>query len=50
MTHGERVQPLQSVKTIITVMLMVMSGIDPHMISGTCDWFGLVWLGRVKYG
>jgi hypothetical protein len=24
-------------KTIITVMLMVMSGMDPHMISGTWD-------------
>jgi hypothetical protein len=37
-------------KTIITAMLMVMSGMDPHMISGTR--VGLVklglasWLGR----
>jgi hypothetical protein len=30
MTHGERVQPLQSVK-----LLTVMSGMDPHMISET---------------
>jgi hypothetical protein len=33
-------------KTIITVMLTVMSGMDPHMISGN-PWFGsfgLVWL------
>jgi hypothetical protein len=27
-------------KTVITVMLTVMSGMDPHMISGT--WVGLV--------
>jgi hypothetical protein len=25
-------------------MLTVMSGMDPHMISGT--WVGLVWLGQ----
>jgi hypothetical protein len=24
---------------------MVMSGMDPHMISGTWDGFGLVWFG-----
>jgi hypothetical protein len=35
-------------KTVITVMLTVMSGMDPHMISGTCDWFGLVWFGLVE--
>jgi hypothetical protein len=35
-------------KTVIIVMLMVMSDMDPHMISGTWDWFGLA--GRVKYG
>jgi hypothetical protein len=29
-------------KTVIIVVLMVMSGMDPHMISGTCDGFGLV--------
>jgi hypothetical protein len=28
-------------KTSITIMLMVMSDMDPHMISGTWD---LVWL------
>jgi hypothetical protein len=31
-------------KTIITVVLTVMSGTDPHMISGNTG-FGLVWLG-----
>jgi hypothetical protein len=25
-------------------ILIVMSGMDPHMISGT--WVGLVWLGQ----
>jgi hypothetical protein len=29
-------------KTVITVVLTVMSGMDPHMISRTWDWFGLV--------
>jgi hypothetical protein len=33
-------------KTIITAMLTVMSGMDPHMISGN-PGFGLVWLGLV---
>jgi hypothetical protein len=33
-------------KTIITVMLTVMSGMDPHMISGTR--VGLVELGLVS--
>jgi hypothetical protein len=33
-------------KTVITVMLMVMSGMDPHMISGNTR-FGLVWFGWV---
>jgi hypothetical protein len=28
-------------------VLTVMSGMDPHMISGTWDWFGLVWFGLV---
>jgi hypothetical protein len=28
-------------KTVITVVLMVISGMDPHMISGTWVWFGL---------
>jgi hypothetical protein len=31
-------------KTVITVVLTVMSGMDPHMISGNAG-FGLVWLG-----
>jgi hypothetical protein len=30
-------------KTVITVVLTVMSGMDPHMISGN-PRFGLVWL------
>jgi hypothetical protein len=31
-------------KTVITAVLMVMSGMDPHMISGNSgfDWFGWV--------
>jgi hypothetical protein len=33
-------------KTVITVMLTVMSGMDPHMVSGT--WVGLVELGMVS--
>jgi hypothetical protein len=33
-------------KTVITVVLMVMSGMDPHMISKT--WVGLVGLGMVS--
>jgi hypothetical protein len=40
MTHGERLQ--HECKTVITVVLTVMSGMDPHMISGTWDEFGLV--------
>jgi hypothetical protein len=33
-------------KTVITAVLMVMSGMDPHMISGNpgFGWVGLVWL------
>jgi hypothetical protein len=31
-------------KTLITAVLMVMSGMDPHMISGNTG-FGLVWFG-----
>jgi hypothetical protein len=31
-------------KTVITVVLMVMSGMDPHMISGN-PGFGLGWFG-----
>jgi hypothetical protein len=33
-------------KTVITAVLTVMSGMDPHMISGT--WVGLVELGLVS--
>jgi hypothetical protein len=33
-------------KTVITVVLMVMSGMDPHMISGNLDEF-LLSLGWV---
>jgi hypothetical protein len=33
-------------KTVITVVFMVMSGMDPHMISGNTE-FGLVWFGWV---
>jgi hypothetical protein len=33
-------------KTVITAMLTVMSGMDPHMISGT--WVWLVKLGLVS--
>jgi hypothetical protein len=35
-------------KTIITVVLTVISGMDPHLISETLDGFGLV--HRIKYG
>jgi hypothetical protein len=33
-------------KTVITAILTVMSGMDPHMIRWNLrwDWFGLVWL------
>jgi hypothetical protein len=51
MTHGERVQPLLIGKTIIIVVLTVMSGMDPHMISGIWDglWLSL-WLDCVEVG
>jgi hypothetical protein len=29
-------------KTVITVMLTVMSGMDPHMISGNLGWVFIV--------
>jgi hypothetical protein len=32
-------------KTVITAVLTVMSGMDPHMISGNTG-FGLVWLSK----
>jgi hypothetical protein len=34
-------------KTVITVVLMVMSGMDPHMISENLGWFFLLILGWV---
>jgi hypothetical protein len=38
-------------KTIITIVLMVMSGMDPHMISGNLGWvFVKSWLGCAKVG
>jgi hypothetical protein len=38
-------------KTVITIVLTVMSGMDPHMISGIWDEFWLSpWLGCVKVG
>jgi hypothetical protein len=33
-------------KTVITVVLTVMSGMDPHMISWNLRWVWLVWFGR----
>jgi hypothetical protein len=47
MTQGECVQPLQC-QTVMTVVLTVMSGMDPHMISGRLGWvwFGWVWSGQ----
>jgi hypothetical protein len=32
-------------KTFITVVLTVMSGMDPHMISWNLKWVGFVWFG-----
>jgi hypothetical protein len=39
-------------KTIITAVLTVMSGMDPHMISGNLGWVFFVksWLGCVEVG
>jgi hypothetical protein len=36
-------------KTVITAVLIVMSSMDPHMISGNLGfgWFGLVWFVEV---
>jgi hypothetical protein len=38
-------------KTVITAVLTVMSGMDPHMISGNpgFGWVGLVWFGLSKW-
>jgi hypothetical protein len=35
-------------KTVIIAVLTVMSGMDPHMISGTWDGFGLVSFGLTE--
>jgi hypothetical protein len=38
-------------KTVITVVLTVMSGMDPHMISENLGWvFVTSWLGCVEVG
>jgi hypothetical protein len=44
-THGECVQPFAECKTIMTVMLTVMSGINHHKISQDSGWFGNGWFG-----
>jgi hypothetical protein len=36
-------------KTVITAVLMVMSGMDPHMISWNLRWVWLVWLVLSKW-
>jgi hypothetical protein len=33
-------------KTVITAVLTVMSGMDPHMISWNLRWVWLIWFGR----
>jgi hypothetical protein len=42
-TDGEMCTTSVESQTVMTVVLTVMRGMDPHMISGT--WVGLVWLG-----
>jgi hypothetical protein len=38
-------------KTVITAVITVMSGMDPHMISGNLVWvFVKSWLGCVEVG
>jgi hypothetical protein len=38
-------------KIVITVVLTVMSGMDPHMTSGNLGWvFVRSWLGCVEVG
>jgi hypothetical protein len=38
-------------KTIITIVLMVMSGMDPHIISGNLGWVLVKsWLDCVEVG
>jgi hypothetical protein len=36
-------------KTIITAVLMVMSGMDPHMISWNLKWVWFGWLVEVDF-
>jgi hypothetical protein len=36
-------------KTIITAVLTVMSGMDPHMISWNLRWVWFVWLVKVDF-
>jgi hypothetical protein len=35
-------------QTVMTAVITVMSGMNPHMISGT--WVGLAWLGWASFG
>jgi hypothetical protein len=37
-------------KTVITAVLTVMSGMDPHMISWNLRWVWLVWSKWVSLG
>jgi hypothetical protein len=38
-------------KTVITIMLTVMSGMDPHIISGNLGWVLVKsWLGCLDVG
>jgi hypothetical protein len=38
-------------KTVIIAMLMVMSGMDPHMISGNLGWVMVKsWVGLYRRG
>jgi hypothetical protein len=36
-------------KTVITAMLMVMSGMDPHMIGWNLGWVWFGWLVEVDF-
>jgi hypothetical protein len=36
-------------KTVITAVLTVMSGMDPHMISWNLTWVWFVWLVLSKW-
>jgi hypothetical protein len=38
-------------KTVITAVLIVMSGMDPHMISGNMEWVLVKsWVGLYQSG